>query len=149
MDKLTEQLNEVARNYIESNVREMLKLHNEIQRLKSICEGECAKIIESEREFVDGEKVAIYSGHGVFVAHGFVCSARLPLRLNYSDITDYLEENQHPRLTLARATTTILYEVFAAKKDGSKSIKHYDGFEHFMVGAKHKEEFRFYIDKIK
>ncbi len=149
MDNFTEQLNGVARDYIKSNVKRMFNLYNEIERLKLICKVECEKLIESEREFVNGEKVAIYSGRGVFVAYGVVGSARLPLRLGYSDVVDYLEEKQHRRLSLEHATTTILYEVFAVKKDGSKGIKHYDGFEHFMMAAKNKEEFRYYIDKIK
>lgn len=101
---------------------------------------------EENRELVDGEVVEIYAD-GHFVCEGIIGGVR---NAAYSafyhggvlNMKYYLGEEE-----FNKAWNTLLYEVFAKKKDGSRSVNHALTNSHFIAIDGQGKSYDYYIKR--
>lgn len=101
--------------------------------------------VKNNRSFSDGEIIVVcYKDTDQEIGKGIVGSAKSCLRLDAYSLRDY----STGKLNFTEELTTIRYEIFAIKKDGTKSSKHLFESPHYISGEKNKYS-DIYIKKLK
>ena len=121
-------------------MRSLQEIRKKENQIVSDIKKYCHSYAEKNRQFQRGEVVSIYNAiNGKFIGHGMVDHVR-----NYIH-TDYPPED----LTkIERDFTRLIYEIYAIKKDGTASSKHFFKFPHF-IGTDKERSNDSYITKKK
>ncbi len=113
---------------------ESRKLHNEIDAEKRIH-------VENIRKFEDGEVVNVYDSSGGLSGQAIIDGARCCLYVDQMNVT----RNNYPE-NIEKDMSDVIYDVWAIKRDGTKSSKHFDSYNHRMREKDYKGGYP-YIEK--
>lgn len=109
------------------NYERQKNLRIESAEIRAQIDAELKIHVEANRRFANGEKVNVYSYSSELIGQGIVYGAKCGLYVEEISI----RRNSEPR-NVEKDMADIYYRVFAIKKDGSKSLQHFDAQNHNM-----------------